>query len=83
MYNAIVVSTLLYASATWVLNKQQESAVQATDMRVVRRITGKSRVDRMRNVEIRDEQKQEGVLENVQMRQVRWREALAEMDQKD
>ena len=28
--NAIIVHTLMYGSETWVLNKQQESAVQAT-----------------------------------------------------
>ena len=36
-------------------------------------------VDRVRNVEIRVELKQEGVLEKVKRSQVRWREALAEM----
>ena len=36
-------------------------------------------VDRVRNVEIREELKQEGVLEKVKRSQVRWREALAEM----
>ena len=69
----------MYASETWVLNKQQDSAIQATEMRVLRRIAEKSRLDRVRNVEIREELKQEGVLERVQKRQVRWREALAEM----
>ena len=44
-------------------------------MRVLRRIVEKNRLDRARNVEIREELK----LEKVQKRQVRWREALAEM----
>ena len=30
VYNAIVVPTLVYGSETWVLSKQQESAIQAT-----------------------------------------------------
>ena len=47
-------------------------------MRVLRRIAEKRRVNRVRNVEIREELKQEGVLEKVRS-QVRWREALAEM----
>ena len=38
VYNAIVVPTMMYESETWVLNKQQESAVQATEMYVLRRI---------------------------------------------
>ena len=63
VYNAIIVPTLMYASETWVLNRQQESAVQATEMRVLRQIAGKSRLDRVRNVEIGEELKQERVLE--------------------
>ena len=79
VYNAIVVPTLMYGSETWVLNKQQESAIQATEMRVLRRIAEKRMVDRVRNVEIRDELKQEGVLEKVKRSQERWREALQGM----
>ena len=53
VYNAIVVPTLMYGIETWVLNKQQESAVQATEMRVLRHIIAeKSRMDRVRNVQI-------------------------------
>ena len=76
MYNAIVVPTLKYGSETWVLKKQQESAVQATEMRVLRQIVEKRRVDRVRNVEIREELQQEGVLEKVKKSLRRWREAL-------
>ena len=79
VYNAIVVPTLVYGSETWILNKQQESAIQAVEMRVLRRIAEKRMVDRVRNVEIREELKQEGVLEKVKRSQVRWRQALAEM----
>ena len=80
VYNAIVVPTLMYGSETWVLNKQQESeAIQATEMRVLRRIAEKRMVDRVRNVEIREELNQEGVLEKVKRSQERWREALLRM----
>ena len=48
-------------------------------MRVLRQIAEKRLVDRVRNVEIREELKQEGVLEKVKRSQVRWRLALAEM----
>ena len=36
VYNAIVVPTLVYGSETWVLNKQQELAILAVEMRVLR-----------------------------------------------
>ena len=68
-----------YGSETWVLKKQQESVIQAVEMRVLRRIAEKRMVDRVRNVEIREELKQEGVLEKVKQSQVRWRLAVAEM----
>lgn len=39
VYNAmIVVPTSMYGSETWVLNKQQESVAQATEMRILQRI---------------------------------------------
>ena len=55
------------------------TAIQAVEMRVLRQIAEKRMVDRVRNVEIREELKQEGVLEKVKRSQVRWRQALAEM----
>ena len=67
---------VMYGSETWVLNKAQEAAIQATEMRVLRRIAKKRMVDRVRNVEIRDELTQEGVLEKVKRSQGRWSEAL-------
>ena len=39
--------------------------IHAIEMRVLRHIAEKSMVDRVRNVEIRDKRKQEGVLEKV------------------
>ena len=56
---------LMYGSKTWVLNKKQESVIQATEMRVLRRIAKKRMVDRVWNVEIREELNQEVVLEKV------------------
>ena len=79
VYNAIVVPTLMHGCETWVLNKQQESARQATDMKVLRRIVERSRVERVRNVEIGEKLKHKGVLEKVRRSQLRWRDALAEM----
>ena len=77
--NAIIVPSLMYGSETWVLNEQQESAGQATEMRALRRIVEKSRVGRARNVGISKELRHEVVLEKVRRSQWRWRDALAEM----
>ena len=49
-------------------------------MRVMRRIEGVTRLDRIRNVDLRDRLKQEGVLDLVKRRQQRWKQRLEEMD---
>ena len=48
-------------------------------MRVLRKIVEKIKVDRVGNVKLRVELKQEGVLEKVRRSQLRWRDALEEM----
>ena len=49
----------MYGSEAWVVTKQQESATQATEKKVLRCIAETRMVDRVRNVEIRNELKQE------------------------
>ena len=53
----------------WNLSKQQESQVQATQMRVLRRIEGVSRVDSVRNEDVRIRLGQECILDVVRRRQ--------------
>ena len=48
-------------------------------MRVLRRIEGVSRLDRVRNVDLRDRLKQEGVLDTVKKRQQNWKQRVEEM----
>ena len=61
--------TLMYGCETWSLSKQQKSKVHATQMNVLRRIGGVSRLDRVRNVDAREKLRQEGVLDIVKSRQ--------------
>ena len=77
--NATMMPTLLYGSETWSLSKKQQSRIQATQMNVLRRIEGLSRLDRVRNVDIREKLRQEGVLDMVKSRQERWRVRMEEM----
>ena len=48
-------------------------------MRKLRRIEGVSRMDRVRNVDIRGRLKQEGVLDMVKKRQQNWKQKVEEM----
>ena len=52
-------------------SKQQESRVQATQIGVLQRIEGLSRVDRVRNMDIRFRLGQEGILDVVRRKQKR------------
>ena len=48
-------------------------------MRVLKRIEGISRLDRVRNVDLRGRLKQEGVLDTVKKRQQNWKQRVEEM----
>ena len=78
--NATMIATLVYGCEAWNLSKQQESRVHSTQMRVLRRIKGVSRVDRVRNVDLRLRLGQEGILDVVRRRQEKWNNRLEEMN---
>ena len=59
--NAVMMPKLMYGCETWSLSKQQQSRVQAIQMNALRRIEGVCRLDRVRNVDIREKLQQEGV----------------------
>ena len=48
-------------------------------MRALRSIEGVSRMDRVRNMDIRGKLKQEGVLDMVKKRQQNWKQKVEEM----
>ena len=77
--NATMMPMLMYGCETWNLSKQQQSRVQATQMNVLRRIEGVSRLDRVRNIDIREKLRQESVLDMVKSRQERWKVRMEEM----
>ena len=61
--NATMIPTLFYGCETWCLSKHLQSRVQATQMNVLRQIEGVSRLDRIRNVDIREKLCQVSVLD--------------------
>ena len=77
--NATVMQVLVYGCETWSLTKQQQSKVQATQMNVLGRIEGTNRLDRVRNVDIRERWNQEDVLDLVKRSEESWRGRLEEV----
>ena len=51
--NAMVIPTSIYGCEAWALQARHEEQIEATQMRVLRRIVEVSRLDRMKNVDIR------------------------------
>ena len=61
--NVTMIPTLLYGCETWCLLKNLQSRVQATQMNVLKMIKGVSRLDRVRNMDIREKLCQVSVLD--------------------
>ena len=77
--NAMVIPTLTYGCEAWTLQARHKGQIEAAQMRALRRIEGVSRMDRVRNVDIRGRLKQEGVLDMVKKRQQNWKQKVEEM----
>ena len=77
--NATMMPCLLYGCEAWSLTKQQ-SKVQATQMNVLRRIQGVSRMERIRSEHIRQHLGQESVLNVIRRRQENWKGRLNEIN---
>ena len=76
VYEAVVIPTLTYGCETWVLQEEEKSRLQATEMRVLRKITGVSRLDHIRNETVRERLGLEPVLKKVERRREYWKEKV-------
>ena len=79
MVNAIVIPTLMYGCEAWALQARHKGRIRATQMRVLRWIQGMSRLDRVRNLDIRSRLGQEGVADMVMRKQHEWKQRVEEM----
>jgi hypothetical protein len=77
IYETIYRPILTYFCVSWVMNSNNESAIQACEMRFLRRIEGKTRWDRIRNKIISDVV---GVKEYVERPRLRWYDHVNRMD---
>ena len=78
--NAAMMPSLSYSCEVWSLTKQQQRRVQATQMSMMRRIQGVSRLDKMRSKEIRQWLGQEDILDVIRRRQENWKCKLDDMN---
>lgn len=81
VYNSISIPTILYGSETWVTNKKHESTINAAEMKQLRRIAGKTKMDRLRSDYIRGELKQEPIEVKIKKRKLNWYGHIIRMKQ--
>ena len=79
VHNAVVVPTLVYGCEAWVLKERDKMRLQTMEMKVLRRVQGVTRMNCMRNEEIRRGLKQESMLSQVmKRRECGWKETQRE-----
>ena len=74
MFEAVAIQTLTYGCEVWVLPERVKSRLQATEMRMLRKIAGVSRLDHVRNETVRERLRLEPVLTKVERRRECWKE---------
>ena len=72
IYTTILRPVLTYGHESWTLTSRTRSKVQATEMKVLRLIKGVTRMDRIRNVDIRNELEIDDILKLIERGQLRW-----------
>ena len=80
IYQTICRPILIYGSETWTLSQSQKSKIRAAEMRVLRRIYGATRLDRVRSADIRESLGIEAVETHIERRQLGWWGHLQRMD---
>ena len=72
IFNAILKPILLYGCETWVLTEKLKSKIQAAEMRVLRLIYGVTKMDKVRNITIREALGVEPIILQIERSQLRW-----------
>lgn len=72
VYKSIYRPILTYGCESWVLSVKDKSKIRATEMKYLRRAKGVTKLDRMRNEQIRTDLNIEPVEDYIEQRQLGW-----------
>ena len=78
VYNAMVLPMMTYGCESWVLREKEKFRLQATEMSILRKVAGVTRMDHIRNEEIRHRLQQRLIVDEVRERRERWRVKVME-----
>ena len=72
LYKTVIRPIILYGAETWTMNKKEEKILETTEMRMLRRIRGVTRTDRMRNQDLRNELGISNIKDKVREKRLGW-----------
>ena len=73
IYSTIIVPQMLYGSETWILKRADENRLLVAEMSCLRKILGVSRLQRIRNEDIRKRLgMKETIIDKIRTRRLRW-----------
>ena len=72
MYKMYYSPILTYAAETWTMTRREESKIQASEMRFLRSMIGKTRRDRVRNEDVRKEIGVDKMNDRIERNRLRW-----------
>ena len=80
IYTTILKPILTYGAECWSLTKKTSSRLQAAEMKVLRTIRGVTRMDRLRNEQIRSDLSVKPLLRDIEESKLRWYGHTKRMD---
>ena len=80
VYRAVFTPILIFGSESWTVTKKIKSQIQSMEMKFLRRVMGITKMDRIRNVEVRKELDIEPIVNKIERNQLRWYGHLIRMD---
>ena len=72
VYTTVVRPVLIYGAETWAIRRKEENAIMTTEMRMLRWMVGKTKKDKVRNVEVRKQCKVVEISEKLRDRRLMW-----------
>ena len=79
VYKTVFVPTLTFGCETWVLTKSMKSKLQAMEMKYLRRVAGVTKMDKIRNTDIRQMLGVQPLIKVIEDRQLKWFGHLARL----
>lgn len=78
-YKVMAIPSLLYGCESWVLKKNEERRIEASEMKFLRYVAGYTLLDKKRNEDIRKELKIDSIIQLIKEYQHNWKEHVNRM----